>query len=55
MWVGWINLGAIAGADSFTVNVLRGFGLVRNWVFFVIGIRTRRVHLTGITDQPGEA
>ena len=49
------HLGAVAGADFFTVEVLRGFGLVRYYVFFVIDIATRRVHIAGITDQPGEA
>jgi hypothetical protein len=47
-------LGAIAGADRFTVEVLRGFGLVRYWVMFVIDIGTRRVHIAGITDQSSE-
>ena len=49
------HLGAIAGADFFTVEVLRGFGLVRYYVFFVINIATRRVHIAGITNQPSEA
>jgi putative transposase len=49
------HLGAIAGADFFTVEVLRGFGLVRYWVFFIIDIGTRRVHIAGITNQPCEA
>ncbi|MGE5783423.1 MAG: hypothetical protein ACM3ZE_02495, partial [Myxococcales bacterium] len=49
------HLGAISGADFFTVEVLRGFGLVRCYVFFVIDIATRRVHIAGITDQPSEA
>ena len=49
------HLGAIAGADFFTVEVLRGFGLVRYYVFFVIDIATRRVHIAGITNQPSEA
>ena len=49
------HLGAIAGADFFTVEVLRGFGLVRYWIFFVIDIGSRRVHIAGITDQPSEA
>jgi putative transposase len=49
------HLGAIAGADFFTVDVLRGFGLVRYSVFFVIHIATRRVQIAGITDQPSEA
>jgi transposase InsO family protein len=49
------HLGAIAGADFFTVEVLRGFGLVRYIVFFIIDIGTRRVHIAGITNQPSEA
>ena len=49
------HLGAIAGADFFTIEVLRGFGLVRYFVFFVIDIGTRRVHIAGITNQPSEA
>jgi putative transposase len=49
------HLGAIAGADFFTVEVLRGFGLVRYYVFFIIDIATRRVHIAGITSQPCEA
>ena len=49
------HLGAIAGADFFTVEVLRGFGLIRYYVFFVIDIATRRVHIAGITSQPSEA
>ena len=49
------HLGAIAGADFFTVEVLRGFGLVRYYVLFVLDIGSRRVHVAGITDQPSEA
>jgi putative transposase len=49
------HLGAIAGADFFTVEVLHGFGLVRYFVFFVIDIKTRHVHIAGLTNQPGEA
>ena len=49
------HLGAIAGADFFTVEVLRGFGLIRYYVFFIIDIGTRRVQIAGITNQPSEA
>src|SRR5512147_979293 len=54
------HLGAIAGADFFTLDVLRGFGFVRYWVMFVIDIGTRRVHIAascprrGPTCQPCE-
>jgi putative transposase len=41
------HLGAIAGADFFTVEVIRGFGLVRYYVFFVLNIGSRRVHIAG--------
>jgi len=56
-WHGFIksHLGAIAGADFFTVEVLRGFGLIRYYVFFVIDIGTRRVQIAGISDRPSEA
>jgi transposase InsO family protein len=49
------HLGAIAGADFFTVEVLRPFALVRYFVFFVIDIKSRRVHIAGITNQPSGA
>ena len=49
------HLGAIAGADFFTVEVLRPFGLVRYFVFFVIDIGSRRVHIAGISNQPSGA
>jgi putative transposase len=48
------HLGA-AGADFFTVEVLRGFRLVRYYVFFVLDVGSRRIHVAGITHQPGEA
>jgi len=32
------HLGAIAGADFFTVEALGDFGLVRYWIFLVIDI-----------------
>jgi transposase InsO family protein len=49
------HMGAIAGADFFTVEVLRPFGLVRYFVFFVIDIGSRRVHIAGISNQPSGA
>ena len=42
----------IAAADFFTVEVLTLRGLVRYSVFFVIELKTRRVHIAGITCQP---
>ena len=41
--------GAIAAADFFTVEVLTLRGLVRYLVLFVIDLKTRRVHVAGIT------
>ncbi len=42
----------LAAADLFTVEVLKLSGLRRYYVFFVIELRTRRVHIAGIVDQP---
>jgi transposase InsO family protein len=44
--------GAIAAADFFTVEVLTLRGLVRFYVFFIIELHTRRVHIAGIARQP---
>ena len=41
--------GAIAAADFFSVEVLTRGGLVRYLVLFVIDLKTRRVHLAGVT------
>jgi hypothetical protein len=49
------HLGAIAGAEFFTVQALRGFGLVCYYAFFALDIGSRRVHVAGITDQLSEA
>ncbi len=49
------HFGAIAGADFFTVEVVKPFGLVRYLVFFVVDIGSRRVNIAGITDRPSEA
>ena len=46
----WVGL---AAADFFTVEVLTLAGLKRYLVFFVIELRTRRVHIAGIHPQPG--
>jgi hypothetical protein len=47
--------GAIAAADFFSVEVLTVGGLVRYLVFFVIDLKTRRVHITGIAPAPDGA
>jgi len=49
------HMGAIAGGDFFSVEVLSPFGLIRYFVFFVIDIGSRRVHIAGITNQLSEA
>jgi putative transposase len=43
---------AIAAADFFTVEVLTLHGLTRYLVFFVIELKTRRVEIAGIVQQP---
>jgi transposase InsO family protein len=48
-------MGAIAGADFVTVEVLRPFGLIRCLVFFAIDIGSRRVQIAGISNQPSGA
>ncbi len=42
----------LAAADLFTVEVLTLAGLRRYFVFFVIELKTRRVHIVGIHPQP---
>ena len=42
----------LAAADLFTVEVLTLAGLQRYLVFFVIALKTRRVHSAGIHPQP---
>ena len=49
------HLGATAGADFFTVEVLKPRGLIRYFVFLVIDTETRRVNIAGVTCQPCEA
>ena len=43
--------GAIAAADFFSVEVLTVGGLVRHLVLFVIDLKTRRIHIAGITRR----
>jgi putative transposase len=43
--------GAIAAADFFSVEVLTRGGLVRYLVLFVIDLKTRRIHVAGVTSQ----
>jgi putative transposase len=42
----------MAATDLFTVEVLTSAGLRRYFVFFVIELKTRRVHVAGIEHQP---
>ncbi len=44
----------MAAADFFTVEVLTLGGLVRYSVFFVMELKTRRVHIAGLSCQPCE-
>jgi putative transposase len=46
------HLGAIVGADFFTVEVVSMFGLIRYHVFFLIDIATRKVEIGGISCGP---
>jgi transposase len=47
-----VHWDAIAAADFFTVEVLTLHGLTRYFVFFVMELKTRRVHIAGIVHQP---
>ena len=42
----------LAAADFFTVEVARPWGLVTYYVLFFMELRTRRVHIAGITPTP---
>ena len=44
----------LAAADFFSAEVLSLAGIVRYSVFFVIELKTRRVHIAGITSHPNE-
>ena len=44
--------GAIAATDFFSIEVLTRVGLVRYFVLFVIDLKTRKVEIAGIAEQP---
>lgn len=44
--------GSIAASDFFTVEAWTPRGLKRFHVFFVIDLKTKRVRIAGVTDQP---
>ncbi len=44
--------GAIAATDFFSVEVIAQSGLVRYFVLFVIDLKTRRIEIAGIIQQP---
>ena len=46
------HMSVLAGADSFTVEVLKRRGLVTYYVLFFIHLETRRVTIAGITRHP---
>ena len=46
---------AIAAADFFTVEVVTTRGLVRYFVLFVMRLKTRRVHIAGISQSLDDA
>src|SRR5262245_36671631 len=52
---GCTHWAGLAAADFFTVEVLTLAGQKRYLVFFVIELRTRRVHIAGIHPQPDGA
>ena len=44
--------GAVAATDFFSVEVITQSGLVRYFVLFVIDLKTRRIEIAGIIQQP---
>ena len=48
------HMNVLAGADFFTVEVLRWRGLVTYYVLFFIHLETRRVSVAGITRHPDQ-
>jgi transposase InsO family protein len=47
-----VHWGTISAADFFTVEAITLFGLVRYYVLFVIDLKSRRVEIAGIIQQP---
>ena len=45
-------LPSIAATDFFSVEVLTRAGLVRYFVLFIIDLKTRRVEIAGVAQQP---
>jgi putative transposase len=48
------HMSVMAGADFFTVEVLRWRGLVTYYVLFFLHLESRRVHIAGITRHPDQ-
>lgn len=46
------HLDVLSAADFFAVEVLTLHGLVRYWVFVVIELASRRVHVAGMAVDP---
>ena len=42
----------LAAADFFTAEETTWYGIVTFYVFFVIDLATRRVHIAGVTPNP---
>ena len=47
-----VHWDSLAASDFFTLEVWSPFGLVRNMVFFVIELQTRRVKIAGVAPDP---
>ena len=50
--ISWAHMNVLAGADFFTVEVLKWRGLVTYYVLFFLHLETRRVTIAGITRHP---
>ena len=53
-WKTFLNAhwGVICATDFFSVEVLTRNGLIRHFVLFVIDLKTRRIEIAGIVQQP---